>query len=247
MSDALIVRGLRIVRGAKVVGKDLDFDLEPGRVTALLGANGAGKSSLVLALAGVLKPAAGSVRLGERELAGKSPHVVRAAGIAAVPEGHRVLGELSVHDNLQAAGSMLSRPQLRASIDDALDVFPELQQRLEQRAATLSGGQQQMVALAQALVSRPAFLLADELSLGLAPLVVSRLATAVARIAAGGTGVLLIEQFTTIALKIASTAYLMERGELRWHGTAAELQAQPELLHAAYLAGDFHVPATHPG
>lgn len=242
MNDALVVRGLRVLRGAKTVVRDVDLDLAPGQVTALLGANGAGKSSFVLALAGVLRPAAGTVVLGSTQLAGKPPHVVRASGVAAVPEGHRVLTGLTVRENLDAAGSMLGRADLRESVSEALELFPELTTRLGQRAGTLSGGQQQMVALAQALVSRPRFLLADELSLGLAPLVVKRLAAAVARIAEMGTGVLLIEQFTAVALKLSTNAYLMERGEFRWSGTAADLQAQPELLHAAYLAGDFHLP-----
>jgi branched-chain amino acid transport system ATP-binding protein len=242
MSDALVVRGLRVLRGTKTVVRGVDLDLAPGQVTALLGANGAGKSSFVLALAGVLRPAAGTVVIGSTQLAGKPPHVVRASGVAAVPEGHRVLTGLTVRENLEAAGSMLGRSDLRESVSEALELFPELETRLGQRAGTLSGGQQQMVALAQALVSRPRFLLADELSLGLAPLVVKRLAAAVARIAEMGTGVLLIEQFTAVALKLSTNAYLMERGEFRWSGTAADLQAQPELLHAAYLAGDFHLP-----
>lgn len=242
MNDALVVRGLRVLRGTKTVVRDVDLDLAPGQVTALLGANGAGKSSFVLALAGVLRPTAGTVSLGATQLAGKPPHVVRASGVAAVPEGHRVLTGLTVRENLEAAGSMLGRADLRDSVAEALELFPELTTRLGQRAGTLSGGQQQMVALAQALVSRPRFLLADELSLGLAPLVVKRLAAAVARIAEMGTGVLLIEQFTAVALKLSTNAYLMERGEFRWTGTAADLRAQPELLHAAYLAGDFHLP-----
>jgi branched-chain amino acid transport system ATP-binding protein len=222
--------------------RDVDLDVQPGEVVALLGANGAGKSSIVLGLAGVVRPAAGSVKVGELEIAGKQPHVVRASGVAAVPEGHRVLTGLTVRENLEAAGSMLSRVEMHRSVDEALELFPELTKRLTQRAGTLSGGQQQMVALGQALVCRPQFLLADELSLGLAPLVVKRLAGAIARIAEMGTGVLLIEQFTTVALKLASNAYLMERGEIRWSGTAAALAAQPELLHAAYLSGDFHQP-----
>ena len=237
MSESLIIKDLSVVRGTKTVVRGVNLEVVPGQITALLGANGAGKSSLVLALAGVLKPTAGSVMLGSTNLTGKQPHVVRAAGIAAVPEGHRVLGGLTVQENLEAAGSMHSRLDLKAAVSEALEVFPELGQRLHQRAGTLSGGQQQMLALGQALVCRPKFLLADELSLGLAPLVVKRLASAVARIAERGAGVLLIEQFTTIALKLATTASLMDRGELSWSGTAAELEARPELLHAAYLAG----------
>ncbi len=237
MTDQLVVRGLRVARGAKVVVHDVDLDVRRGEITALLGANGAGKSSFVLGVAGVIAPLAGSVRLGNFELVGKASHVIRANGLAAVPEGHRVFTELTVHDNLQVAGSMHSKTAAAAAVDEALAVFPELAERLSQRAGTLSGGQQQMVALAQALVCRPAFLLADELSLGLAPLVVKRLVAAVAQIAAAGTGVLLIEQFTTVALALATDAVLMERGRVRWSGPAQELQAQPELLHAAYLAG----------
>ena len=241
MSDNLVVEGLRIARGERVVVRDVGIELHPGRVTALLGANGAGKSSFVLGVAGVLPPLAGSVRLGSVELAGKAPHKIRAAGIAAVPEGHRVLTDLTVRDNLEAAGSMLSRSDAAASVDDALGVFPELGERINQRAGTLSGGQQQMLALAQALVSRPTYLLADELSLGLAPVVVARLVEAVRSIVAGGTGVLLIEQFTTIALELATDASLMERGEITWSGPASELRDNPELVRQAYLAGDFHL------
>lgn len=237
MSESLVISGLTVTRGNKAVVRNVDIEVTPGQVTALLGANGAGKSSLVLAVAGVLKPTGGSVMLGSTNLTGKQPHLVRAAGIAAVPEGHRVLGGLTVLENLQASGSMHSRAELAAAVDEALGVFPELAERLDQRAGTLSGGQQQMVALGQALVCRPKFLLADELSLGLAPLVVKRLADAIARIAQNGAGVLLIEQFTTIALKLATNASLMERGDLRWSGTAQQLIDQPELLHAAYLAG----------
>ena len=237
MSESLVISGLSVNRGTKTVVRNVDITVTPGQVTALLGANGAGKSSLVLAVAGVLKPTAGTVMLGSTNLTGKSPHVVRAAGVAAVPEGHRVLRGLTVRENLEAAGSMHGRAELKNAVDEALDVFPELSERLDQQAGTLSGGQQQMVALAQALVCRPQFLLADELSLGLAPLVVKRLADAVARIAKNGAGVLLIEQFTTIALKLATTASLMERGDLRWSGAAHELVERPELLHAAYLAG----------
>lgn len=237
MSDSLVISGLSVNRGTKTVVRSVDLEVVPGQVTALLGANGAGKSSLVLAIAGVLKPTAGTVTIGGTNLAGKQPHVVRAAGVAAVPEGHRVLGGLTVGENLEAAGSMHSRSELAGAVKEALQVFPELAERVEQKAGTLSGGQQQMVALAQALVCRPKFLLADELSLGLAPLVVKRLASAVAQIAKQGTGVLLIEQFTTIALKLATTASVMERGEMRWSGTARDLEANPEVLHAAYLAG----------
>jgi branched-chain amino acid transport system ATP-binding protein len=237
MTDSLVISAMRVVRGMKEVVHGVDMEIKPGQVTTLLGANGAGKSSIVLSIAGTVRPSAGSVRVGTQELAGKAPHVVRAMGVAAVPEGHRVLTELTVHENLQAAGSMHAKGEVDVAVQEALDVFPELSERLGQRAGTLSGGQQQMVSLAQALVCRPKFLLADELSLGLAPLVVKRLVVALRRVAASGTGVLLIEQFTTIALDLATDAYLIERGNIRWSGPAQTLKDQPDLLHAAYLAG----------
>ena len=243
MSDGtLIVEGLGVARGGRPVVNDVDLVVAPGQVTALLGANGAGKSSLVLGIAGVIRPLGGSVRLGSTELVGMAPHKIRAAGVAAVPEGHRVLTELSVLDNLQAAGTMLDRDVADAGVEDALDIFPELRERLGQLAGTLSGGQQQMVALAQALVARPSVLIADELSLGLAPVIVRRLVEALRQIVAGGTGVLLIEQFTTIALELSTNASLMERGAISWSGTARELKENPDLLHQAYLAGDFDLP-----
>lgn len=237
MSDELQIIGLRIARGAKVVVHDVGLTVRPGQITALLGANGAGKSSLVLGVAGVLKPIAGSVVLGGVELVGRSPQSIRASGLAAVPEGHRVLTELTVLENLKAAGSMHAKSALSAAVDEALAVFPELEKRLSQPAGSLSGGQQQMVAVSQALVCRPKFLLADELSLGLAPLVVKRLVEVLKAIAVSGTGVLLIEQFTTIALAVSTDAVLMERGRQVWSGSAKALAEQPELLHAAYLAG----------
>ncbi len=237
--ESLIVEGLSVARGGRTVVDGVDLVVTPGEVTALLGANGAGKSSLVLGMAGVIRPLSGSVKIGSTELVGMAPHKIRAAGVAAVPEGHRVLTELSVIDNLQAAATMLERPDADTAVDQALDVFPELRDRLDQLAGTMSGGQQQMLALAQALVSRPTILIADELSLGLAPVIVRRLVEALKVIVAGGTGVLLIEQFTTVALQLATNASLMERGKITWSGSAKQLQDNPDLLHQAYLAGDF--------
>jgi branched-chain amino acid transport system ATP-binding protein len=208
----------------------------PGKITALLGANGAGKSSLVLTMAGVLPATSGTIALDGRSIVGLRPEAVRASGVAAVPEGHQVLNDLSVEDNLKVAGSHLTRAQLRSALDVALDTFPELRERLQARSGNLSGGQQQMVALAQAIIARPRYLLADELSFGLAPVVVARLVPVLERLAAQGIGVLLIEQFTHIALKIAHKAYVMERGRICFAGEPRELVSNPEILHGAYLA-----------
>ena len=174
-------------------------------MTALLGPNGAGKSSLVLAVGGVLRPKAGAVLLDGRSIyAGRRPERIRRAGIAIVPEGRRLLPELTVEDNLRVATYTLSREQAQAGRERALELFPELSRRLRPPARSLSGGEQQMVVLAQALVSQPRFMLIDELSLGLAPVVVNRLIPTIRAVAESGIGVLLIEQFATVALGLAN-------------------------------------------
>ncbi len=232
---ALHLEGLTVPRGGRSVVRDVSIEIPPGEVTTLLGANGAGKSSLVLAVAGVLRPTAGHVRLGELELTRRRPERIRAAGVAVVPEGRRLLPDLTVEDNLRVATYALSREDARSGVAHALELFPELEKRWTSQGRQLSGGEQQMVVLAQALVSRPKILLVDELSLGLAPVVVKRLVPTLESIAASGVGVLLIEQFAHIALALANTAYILENGRLRYKGTAAELRERPELLHSAYL------------
>ena len=206
-----------------------------GEVTALLGPNGAGKSSLVLAVGGVLKPRPGSVSLDGVELAGRRPEKIRAAGVAIVPEGRRLLTDLSVEDNLRVATYALSKAAAAQGRARALELFPRLGERLNVSARLLSGGEQQMVVLAQALVSQPKYILIDELSLGLAPVIVNQLIPVIRSVAASGAGVLLIEQFATVAFSLATGAHVMEGGVLRYSGSAAELKARPELLHSAYL------------
>jgi len=217
------------------VVRDLSIEIPAGEVTALLGPNGAGKSSLVLAVGGVLRAQAGSVRLDGREYANRRPERIRRAGIAIVPEGRRLLPDLTVEDNIGVATYALSREQAQAGRAWALELFPELGRRLSAKARTLSGGEQQMVVLAQALVSRPRYLLLDELSLGLAPVVVNRLVPVIRTVAESGIGVLLIEQFATVALGLARHAYIMEGGLLRYSGPAADLREDPSLLRSAYL------------
>jgi len=217
------------------VVQGVSIDVTAGEVTALLGPNGAGKSSLVLAVAGVLRPQAGSVLLDGRDLAGSRPERVRRAGVAVVPEGRRLLPDLSVDDNIKMATYTLSRERARAGRERALELFPALQKCLKVPARALSGGEQQMVVLAQALVSQPRFVFIDELSLGLAPVIIRRLIPVIRTIADSGVGVLLIEQFAAIALGLARRAYIMEGGQLRYSGFASELVEKPELLHSAYL------------
>jgi branched-chain amino acid transport system ATP-binding protein len=232
---ALELRDITIERGGRPVVKDVSIPVPAGEVTALLGPNGAGKSSLVLAVGGVLRPRAGSVSLDGVELAGRRPEKIRAAGVAIVPEGRRLLPDLTVDDNIKVATYQLSKQAAAQGRARALELFPRLGERLNVSARLLSGGEQQMVVLAQALVSQPKYILIDELSLGLAPVVVNQLIPVIRAIVAGGVGVLLIEQFATVALALATGAHVMEGGVLRYSGTAAELKASPELLHSAYL------------
>jgi len=237
MTEALRLAGLTVARGGRPVVHDVTFDIPRGEVTALLGPNGAGKSTLVLAVAGVLRPLQGSIDLGGRELRGRRPESIRQAGVAVVPEGRRLLSDLTVEDNLQVATYALSRDEAKTGLAYALELFPELTKRLDLAARSLSGGEQQMLVLAQALVSKPKFILIDELSLGLAPVVVKRLIPTIRTVAESGVGVLLIEQFATVALGLANGAHVMDRGRLQFSGAAAELKARPELLQSSYLPG----------
>jgi branched-chain amino acid transport system ATP-binding protein len=231
----LRLEALSVARGGRPVVREVSLEIPPAQVTTLLGANGAGKSTLVLAVAGILRPTGGRVLLGDRDLTRLRPEQVRAAGVAVVPEGRRLLPALTVEDNLRVATYALSSAHAKSGIAYALELFPELEKRWHVTARLLSGGEQQMVVLAQALVSRPRTLLVDELSLGLAPVVVKRLVPTLEAVAANGVGVLLIEQFAHVALGLAETAYVLEGGRIHYHGSAQRLKDEPELLQSAYL------------
>jgi branched-chain amino acid transport system ATP-binding protein len=226
---------LVVERAGRPVVRGVSLEIPPGEVTTLLGANGAGKSTLVLAVGGVLRSASGRVLLGDLDLTNKRPEAIRSAGVAIVPEGRRLLPQLTVEENLRVATYSLSRAEAKAGVERALELFPELQKRWTAQARLLSGGEQQMVVLAQALVSQPKVILVDELSLGLAPVVVKRLVPALEAVAAAGVGVLLIEQFAHVALALAETAYVIEGGRIHYAGPSQRLKDEPELLHSAYL------------
>ena len=228
---------LSVQRAGRTVVHEVSLEIPPGEVTTLLGANGAGKSTLVLAIAGVLRPSGGKVLLGERDLTRSRPETIRAAGVAVVPEGRRMLHDLTVEDNLRVATYALSRQDARDGVTYAQSLFPQLEERSRTAARSLSGGEQQMLVLAQALVSRPKVLVVDELSLGLAPIVVKSLVPTLEEVAAAGVGVLLIEQFAHVALGLARKAYVLDGGRIRYAGTAEELKRRPDVLHSAYLIG----------
>ena len=241
MGDALVLEAVSVARGGRLVVHGATLTVQRGEITALLGPNGAGKSSLVLAVAGVVRPAEGSIRAGGVELVGRRPEQIRQAGVATVPEGHRVLGDLSVADNLRVAAARLPRRARPAALERVYEIFGELHDLSDRRAGSLSGGQQQMLALAQAMVCDPKYLVVDELSLGLAPVVVRRLVPALRVIAAQGVGVLLIEQFTALALGLSTTAHVLVRGRIRLSEAADVLRRQPELL-----AANYHLTGTAP-
>jgi branched-chain amino acid transport system ATP-binding protein len=232
----LVLDKFTVARGERDVVRDVSLEIPQGEVTALLGPNGAGKSSLVLGVAGVLRPSHGSsIKLDGEELAGKRPERIRRAGVAVVPEGRRLLSELTVEENIEVACYALSRHDSVAGRQWAPELFPELQQRFDTAASSLSGGEQQMLVLAQALVSKPKFILIDELSLGLAPVVLKRLIPTIRTVAESGVGVLLIEQFATVALDLAQQVHVMDRGRIESSGSATQFKENPELLQSSYL------------
>lgn len=232
---ALLIENLSVRSQNKDVVRNVTMSVEPGQVTAVLGANGAGKSELVLAVAGMLPLAHGRITVDGRAIQGCSPDAVRQAGVAAVPEGHRVLTRLSVDDNLRVAGAILERAQVEPALHEVYVLFPELAERKRQIAGSMSGGQQQMLAIGHALMSHPRYLLIDEMSLGLAPLIVKRLVRVIESLMSKGVGIVLVEQFTEVALSVATSAVVMRAGEARYSGPACEIRNRPEILKEAYF------------
>lgn len=231
----LSIDKLTVVQGARNLVSGASLSVEPGKVTAVLGANGAGKSELALAIGGMMPVASGHVTADGADLTGLAPDAVRRAGVAVVPEGHRVLTRLSVDDNLRAAGSLLPAREVEPQLRATYDLFPELAERKRQLAGTMSGGQQQMLAIGHAMMCRPRYLVIDEMSLGLAPLIVKRLVAAIGELVSKGSGVILVEQFTEVALSLADDAIVMRGGEVRYSGPAKALKDDPSLLDKAYF------------
>ena len=226
---ALRVDGLTVKRGAGPVIRDVGFTLEPGRITALVGPNGAGKTSLLEAVSGVVAPSAGRVHVGDVDITRHSRVARARLGLAHIEQGRAVFPGLTVLENLRLTARTPAR------LDDVLSLFPELDKRRDSPAALLSGGEQQMVVLARAFAARPAFLLIDEMSLGLAPVAFTRLLPVVTRFAAEGAAILLVEQFTHLALGVAQEALVVSSGRVTYAGDAQTLLDSPATLHAAYL------------
>ena len=215
--------------------KGVSLQVEDGRITCLLGPNGAGKTTLMMSIAGILKPRRGSIRLGDDELIGLTPAKIVSKGIALVPENRLVFPQMSVRENLHAgAYQRRDKAETAADIERMYARFPRLKERREQLAGTLSGGEQQMLAVARALMSRPRVLLMDEPSLGLAPLIVAEIFSIIAELNRDGTTIFLVEQNAHMALKVAHKFFLMEQGRVTFEGTPGQL-AEDEVIQRAYL------------
>ena len=215
--------------------KGVSLSVERGKITCLLGPNGAGKTTLMMSIAAILKPRRGSIRLEGDELVGLSPAKIVAKGVALVPENRLVFPQMSVRENLYAgAYQRRDTAEIDADIERMYARFPRLQERREQLAGTLSGGEQQMLAVARALMSRPRILLMDEPSLGLAPLIVAEIFSIIGELNRDGTTIFLVEQNAHLALQVAHHFYLMEQGRVTFSGNPGEL-AEDEVIKRAYL------------
>ena len=226
-SPLLTVRDLDVRYGAALALRAVTFDVLPNTAIAVLGPNGSGKSTLARALSGLVAPTSGTIEFGGRDIAGSAPDAIRRAGLVHLPEGRGVFPTLSVLENLRMA-TIADRRQRSAAIDRALDIFPVLRTRQRQAAGTLSGGEQQMLSLARALMVEPRLVIADEMSLGLAPKMVDVVFESLERARSAGVAVLMIEQFASRALAFADHCLVLQRGRVAWAGAAD--QAGDELL-----------------
>lgn len=237
-SDILLdVRGLEIRYGAATAVRGVDLQVRRGELVAVIGNNGAGKTSILRGISGLVRPQAGTVMFKGEDTASFAAYKKVDRGLALIPEGRLIFADQTVEDNLILGAYSRWTSQRKAVLgefEEMFALFPRLKERLHQRAGSLSGGEQQMLAMARGLLSKPDLLMIDEMSLGLAPIVVRRLVPALRRIADAGVGVILIEQFTHLALDLASDAYAMAQGRVVVHAPAADLQKKPETLEQAY-------------
>ena len=229
----LRIDNLRVNYGGIEAVKDIGFSVPEGQIVTLIGANGAGKSTTLRTIAGLIKPASGRIRLQAEDITGIAPDKIVSKGITLVPEGRHVFPDLTVVENLRI-GAYLRKDSLEDDLNWVYSLFPRLKERSWQAAGTLSGGEQQMLAVGRALMSRPKLMMMDEPSLGLAPLVVKDIFSIIKRINQQGVTILLIEQNANMALHVADTAYVLETGRLTLSGTGEEL-LKNEAVKKAYL------------
>ena len=227
MAASLDIQGLTVAYGRTEAVRGINLHVPAGRVVCLIGANGAGKTSTMRALSGLLRPRAGSIRLDGVEIAGLKPHLVAAMGMLQVPEGRQIFAELTVAENLLLGAWLVNdHAEISRRKQRVLERFPRLRERLAQLAGSMSGGEQQMLALGRALMGNPRLLLLDEPSMGLAPLFVDEIFSIIAELKREGTTILLVEQNASAALEVSDDAYVLENGRIVLSGPAAEGRAR---------------------
>jgi branched-chain amino acid transport system ATP-binding protein len=231
----LTVDGMNVFYGGVQALRGVSFTVGKGEIVSLIGANGAGKSTTLRAISGVVRPASGTIVHDGKPIAGLAPHRIVRLGIAHVPEGRGVFANMTVRENLEmGAYTRSSRTEVEESFGRVFALFPRLSERASQMAGTLSGGEQQMLAIGRALVQRPELLLLDEPSMGLSPLLVEEIFRMIAQINRAGTTILLVEQNASMALSVAGRAYVLETGEIVLSGKSSELRENPK-VREAYL------------
>ena len=233
MSNILEIKDLHVSYGGIKAVKGITFDVEEGSIITLIGSNGAGKSTTLNTIAGLIKPESGSIFFEGNEITGKDPNFIVSSGITLVPEGRKIFPDMTVLENLKI-GAYLRKDDLSDDIEWVYSLFPRLKERSWQLGGTLSGGEQQMLAVGRALMSKPKLIMMDEPSLGLAPIVVRDIFSIIREINKQGTTILLIEQNANMALKTANHAYVLETGRIILQGSGAEL-LDNETVRAAYL------------
>ena len=229
MAELLKVTALRAGYGATEVLRGIDLAVEPGEIVAVLGSNGVGKTTLNKALSGVIPVRAGQIEFAGARTERASAKAIVAAGLIHVPEGRRVFGDMSVRDNLVLGSYRRARPRRASNLERVLDTFPRLRERIGQAAGTLSGGEQQMLAIGRGMMAEPRLLILDEPSLGLSPLLVEEMFALIARLRADGLAIMLVEQNVIQSLDLADRAYVLENGVCVLSGPAAVLRADPDL------------------
>ena len=237
----LTIHNLHAAYGKVEVLHGISLDVPKGKLVTLIGSNGAGKTTTMRAISGMLKPKSGTVTLGGKDVTGLDSHKIARAGLAHSPEGRRVFASMSVTDNLLLGAFprfTRARPKgdIKRDLDKALELFPRLKERRDQLAGTLSGGEQQMLAMARAVMLNPEVILLDEPSMGLAPILVEEVFRIITRLKAEGVTMLLVEQFAAAALNVADYGYVLENGSISVHGPAESLKTDPKVI-AAYLGG----------
>ena len=214
--------------------KGVSLSVAEGQITVLLGPNGAGKTTTMMTVAGLLKPKRGTVSFEGADITGRQPGVIVQRGIALVPENRLVFPDMDVHDNLKTGAYVRNDNEIESDIDAIYERFPRLKERYQQHAGTLSGGEQQMLAVARALMARPKLLLMDEPSLGLAPMIVEEIFRIIHDLNSEGTSIFLVEQNANMALKVAHKFYLLEQGKVTFNGTPGDMD-ENEVIQRAYL------------